>query len=175
MQVMIAWQHSARRAHSAGSALLMAYHSERDPSGLRRPVRAKWRAPGTAHTRSRHVAAVRGARHESPFALTQRLCRVLCGSALSPDHLAYGSNDWCKLHDIGVRPGIWLRPLETKESLPATWFRAPSTTRLDPSVPEVLDLLQGAVHRTVNEWGYDLIKHDYSTNCHRASEKPASR
>src|SRR5690242_12950575 len=172
------------------------------------------------------VVAVSGARHETPFALAQRLCRVLCGSPLLPDHVVYGSNDWyyaygnnsreqtlrdagimaeltagianrpyCvvdggwqetggagggpwdrpaakfgnmaevarRLHDIGVRPGIWLRLLETKESLPATWFRTPSTTLLDPSVPEVLDLLKRVVNRTVNEWGYDLIKHDYST------------
>ncbi|HYM89837.1 MAG TPA: hypothetical protein VES92_12075, partial [Nitrospiraceae bacterium] len=68
-----------------------------------------------------------------------------------------------KMRDIGVRPGIWLRLLETKESLPATWFRAPSTRLLDPSVPEVLDLVKRAVHRTVSEWGYDLVKHDYSS------------
>jgi alpha-galactosidase len=34
---------------------------------------------------------------------------------------------------------------------------------LDPSIPEVLDLVTRTVRRTTSEWGYDLIKHDYSS------------
>ena len=63
----------------------------------------------------------------------------------------------------GVRPGIWLRLLSTKEALPETHFRPSSTRLLDPSVPEVLDLITRAVRRATGEWGYDLIKHDYSS------------
>ena len=68
-----------------------------------------------------------------------------------------------KMRDAGVRPGIWLRLTKTVEKLPATYFRGSSTTLLDPSVPEVRALMTRAVRRAVTEWGYDLVKHDYST------------
>ena len=68
-----------------------------------------------------------------------------------------------RMRHEGVRPGLWLRLLATKEALPAAWFRPTSTRLLDPSVPEVLDLVTRVVRRTTAEWGYDLIKHDYSS------------
>lgn len=68
-----------------------------------------------------------------------------------------------RMRGLGVRPGLWLRLLSTRETLPAAWFRPGSATLLDPSVPEVLDLIRRVVHRTTAEWGYDLIKHDYSS------------
>jgi hypothetical protein len=68
-----------------------------------------------------------------------------------------------EMRGAGVRPGIWLRLLSTKETLLASWFRPSSTRLLDPSVPEVLDLVTRVVRRTTVEWGYDLLKHDYSS------------
>jgi hypothetical protein len=63
----------------------------------------------------------------------------------------------------GVRPGLWLRLLSTREALPPTYFR-PSTNRLlDPSVPEVIDLVTRVVGRATSGWGYELVKHDYSS------------
>src|SRR5437867_1806088 len=40
------------------------------------------------------VVAVSSSGRETPFALTKRLCRALCGSPLSPEKVVYGSNDW---------------------------------------------------------------------------------
>ncbi len=60
----------------------------------------------------------------------------------------------------GVRPGLWLRLLTTSERLPSSWFRTAGI--LDPSVPGVLDLVREDVSRCVS-WGYELIKHDFST------------
>lgn len=64
----------------------------------------------------------------------------------------------------GAIPGIWMRPLETMEKLPEHyWLKRdfPNPT-LDPSVPEVLELIKRDV-RTIVSWGYRLIKHDFSS------------
>ncbi len=71
----------------------------------------------------------------------------------------------------GVRPGIWVRPLLTVEKLPEAWrlegpqagggIKAPFFI-LDPSVPEALGYVAESI-RGVSAWGFELIKHDYST------------
>jgi alpha-galactosidase len=63
----------------------------------------------------------------------------------------------------GVRPGIWMRPLSTSAALPETWRLAghpPGT--LDPSEPEALEQVRQDIRRLAS-WGFELIKHDYST------------
>ncbi len=72
----------------------------------------------------------------------------------------------------GVRPGIWTRPLFTRDGVPDSWkLQSPGAHReqaesrgwtLDPSLPEVLDRVHKDIQRLV-EWGYELIKHDFST------------
>jgi len=64
------------------------------------------------------------------------------------------------MKDLGVRPGLWVRPLTTTERLPGHWFQRPGV--LDPSVPDVLDLVRADIARCAG-WGYELIKHDFST------------
>ena len=71
-----------------------------------------------------------------------------------------------------VRPGIWIRPLiaprDTRAELlaPGTRFGAQKerATELayDPTVPEALELIT-AKAREVVEFGFELVKHDYST------------
>jgi alpha-galactosidase len=61
---------------------------------------------------------------------------------------------------LGVRPGLWMRPLLTTERLPYHWFARPGI--LDPSLPEVLELVRADL-ATCAGWGYELIKHDFST------------
>ncbi len=68
----------------------------------------------------------------------------------------------------GARPGIWIRPLLTVEDVPQGWRlraghnrRVPMTV-LDPSVPDVLAHIRQSVSG-IREWGYELIKHDFST------------
>ena len=65
-----------------------------------------------------------------------------------------------EMKDLGVRPGLWVRLLTTTERLPSSWFRTSGI--LDPSVPEVLDMVRADVARCAG-WGYEMIKHDFST------------
>jgi alpha-galactosidase len=90
------------------------------------------------------------------------------GNALFPDmaHLA------ATMRRIGVRPGLWMRPLFTNEETPKGWrLNSPNAAvefsnrrayTIDPSVPEALQQIQQDV-RTTASWGYELIKHDFST------------
>lgn len=62
----------------------------------------------------------------------------------------------------GVHPGIWIRfLLNEEESIPVSW-RSPLNGCLDPSHPEALEYIKRDVKRLC-EWGYELIKHDFST------------
>jgi alpha-galactosidase len=73
------------------------------------------------------------------------------------------ANDMKKL---GVRPGIWMRPTAlTKVDDPNRLRSGPSHAAekpLDLTLPENLTLIHDDVTR-VRSWGYDLIKHDFST------------
>lgn len=71
----------------------------------------------------------------------------------------------------GVRPGVWIRPLLSVAGLPKPWLLQgkqaaggikPPFVVLDPSVPEALAYVEQRV-RGLSAWGFDLIKHDYST------------
>ncbi len=74
--------------------------------------------------------------------------------------------------EVGVQPGLWIRPLFTKEEIPQGWrLTSPGSARnhttsraytLDPTVPEALEAI-GKDVRTAVGWGYRLIKHDFST------------
>ena len=64
------------------------------------------------------------------------------------------------ISEVGCQPGIWIRPLQAVEKRPDSWLMAINS--MDPSVPEVLDNIRGRIQR-LHEWGYKLIKHDYST------------
>jgi alpha-galactosidase len=72
---------------------------------------------------------------------------------------------------MDVRPGIWIRPLLTSVEPPASWQMPENHPVrhlgekgyfLDPTVPEVQELVQIDIGRLV-AWGYDLIKHDFTT------------
>ena len=73
------------------------------------------------------------------------------------------------IKSLGARPGIWMRPLCTYASVPDEWKLpkqgpvAPTGGhRLDPSVPAVLELVREDI-ACLRDWGYELIKHDFST------------
>ncbi|MBZ5563990.1 MAG: hypothetical protein LAP13_16415 [Acidobacteriia bacterium] len=71
----------------------------------------------------------------------------------------------------GARPGIWVRPLLSAETLPQAWrlplnrpegpYKAPLQV-IDPSVPEALAHIQEGLREVVG-WGFELVKHDFST------------
>jgi len=63
---------------------------------------------------------------------------------------------------MGVRPGIWVRFLRDEtDAIPAEW-RFENRKYLDPSLPEVIAHIKETVRRIVFDWGYELIKHDFS-------------
>lgn len=64
-----------------------------------------------------------------------------------------------------VKPGLWFRPLrdEEAEALHPDWrLKKSEPGRLDPSHPEVKEYLREVISQ-MKEWGYELIKHDFST------------
>lgn len=75
-----------------------------------------------------------------------------------------------KMRELGVRPGIWVRYLingrddtERKIEKPEEWYLERHNKVFDPSHPEVLDYVAKTTERLTKKWGYELIKHDFST------------
>jgi alpha-galactosidase len=76
-----------------------------------------------------------------------------------------------QLRDRQLRPGLWIRPLRAEATTPEPWLlpdprfgkSAPhNNLAFDPTVPEALDQAMKTV-RTAVQWGYEFIKHDYTT------------
>ena len=62
----------------------------------------------------------------------------------------------------GARPGIWIRPLQAPASAPDAWRLSRDHATFDPTVHEVRQKVIDDIAR-LRRWGFDLIKHDYST------------
>jgi alpha-galactosidase len=92
----------------------------------------------------------------------------LRGNAHFPDMPGLASD----MRRIGVQPGVWIRPLFTKEQIVPGWqLQSPNAQReysgtqtytLDPTIPEAVETIRRDV-RTLAGWGDQLIKHDFST------------
>lgn len=67
-----------------------------------------------------------------------------------------------KLKGMGVRPGIWFRPLTTLKTQPESWRLDRDKQYLDPTIPESLQVITENVARIKN-WGYEMLKHDYTS------------
>lgn len=74
-----------------------------------------------------------------------------------------------QMKEIGTKPGIWMRPLFTNDkayesmTMPNKRFMENINGMfMDPSEPEVLSKISEDIKNIVS-WGYDLIKHDFST------------
>ncbi|MGO8750719.1 MAG: hypothetical protein ACLQNE_32615 [Thermoguttaceae bacterium] len=80
------------------------------------------------------------------------------GNAGFPDMAALAAD----LAKAGTRPGIWVRLLVAQPGQPEGWKLARDRALLDPSVPEVRAYVTATIRR-LRGWGYELIKHDYST------------
>ncbi len=63
---------------------------------------------------------------------------------------------------VGARPGIWFRPLLADPRRPDSLRLARDRAYLDPSLPETLAIVAEDTKR-LKDWGYHLIKHDYTT------------
>ena len=67
--------------------------------------------------------------------------------------------------DMGVHPGIWIRPLQQKaesHDIPDSWRLSHNKEALDPSNSEVLKYISDCLTRIVG-WGFKLIKYDFVT------------
>jgi alpha-galactosidase len=76
-----------------------------------------------------------------------------------------------QIRDRGLRPGLWIRPVRaSKESLPSMLLPQArfgvdskrSNLAFDPTIPEALEKILDSM-RTAVGWGYEFIKHDFST------------
>lgn len=70
-----------------------------------------------------------------------------------------------KFKEKDLKAGIWFRPLhdiEAEKNHPHWRINRPFEQYLDPTHPEVKEYLKETVAR-IRNWGYTLIKHDYST------------
>lgn len=70
----------------------------------------------------------------------------------------------------GARPGIWVRYLingkdggERKISVPEEWYLSRNDKTFDPSHPDVLKYVATVTKNLTKDWGFELIKHDFST------------
>jgi alpha-galactosidase len=64
--------------------------------------------------------------------------------------------------EAGARPGVWIRLLQAPADAPKSWRLGRDSRVLDPSVPAVRARVAADVAR-LRAWGYQMIKHDYST------------
>jgi alpha-galactosidase len=62
----------------------------------------------------------------------------------------------------GVRPGLWFRPLLWRSAHPAALRPWDGAFALDPSHPAAVDDVVASIRR-FRTWGFELIKHDFST------------
>lgn len=65
-----------------------------------------------------------------------------------------------EMKKTNVRPGLWTRPLFTREAIAPSEMLRPFT--LDPTTPKAAEQIQEDL-KTVISWGYELVKHDFST------------
>ena len=71
-----------------------------------------------------------------------------------------------EIKKIGMRPGLWTRPLLARKDENAQLLisRGPVSKEryLDPTIPENLQRIAETIG-LYREWGFDMVKHDYST------------
>jgi len=70
---------------------------------------------------------------------------------------------------IGMRPGLWMRPLCAKHDDSANLLAPsikdrndPKNPVLDPTIPENIERVKKNIS-IYNKWGFEMVKHDFST------------
>jgi alpha-galactosidase len=74
-----------------------------------------------------------------------------------------------EIKKIGMHPGLWVRPLCAKHDDKQNLLMPPIKNRddpkyrfLDPTIEENLETVKNYL-RTYKDWGYEMVKHDYTT------------
>ena len=70
-----------------------------------------------------------------------------------------------EIKEVGARPGIWVRLLHNRDKALTKEMRILRKGKrqyLDPTHPEVQKYIRSDIER-IKSWGYELIKHDFST------------
>ncbi len=70
-----------------------------------------------------------------------------------------------EIKEIGARPGIWVRLLHNRDSSITDEMKILHNGKrkyLDPTHPDVQALIKADIER-IKGWGYELIKHDFTT------------
>jgi alpha-galactosidase len=74
-----------------------------------------------------------------------------------------------KIKAIGMKPGLWVRPLSAGHTDKSSLLMPPIKGRddpkypfLDPTIPENLERIKALIG-TYQSWGYQLVKHDYTS------------
>jgi alpha-galactosidase len=67
-----------------------------------------------------------------------------------------------RIREAGAEPGVWIRPLAAAPDAPEQWRLSRDKRYLDPTIPEVVDLIRSDIRR-FREWGYGMIKHDFTS------------
>ncbi|RYG39443.1 twin-arginine translocation signal domain-containing protein [bacterium] len=67
-----------------------------------------------------------------------------------------------RMKGLGVRPGLWFRPLTTLPTLPDTLRLRGGKGALDPTLPEVHAHVRDHMRRFA-DWGYEMVKHDFTS------------
>ena len=67
-----------------------------------------------------------------------------------------------KIKDLGMRPGLWTRPLLPKPGESANLFINGRGQILDPTIEENIQRVK-SIFRLYREWGFEMVKHDYTT------------
>lgn len=82
-----------------------------------------------------------------------------CGNSRFPDMPGLAAEMKAK----GVKPGIWVRPVETYEMFIPNHIRCDRDRKyLDLTEPDALKLIAEDIDR-VTSWGYELVKFDFAT------------
>jgi alpha-galactosidase len=74
-----------------------------------------------------------------------------------------------EIKNLGMRPGLWMRPLCAKHDEKASLLAPkipgrddPKNPVLDPTIPENMERIKHNF-KVYQAWGYDMVKHDFST------------
>jgi alpha-galactosidase len=173
------------RAGESAFAALQAFCRQMCPSGAKTPAQPiygsnDWywaygkNSAATVLADAQHIAELSPAGTNRPFAVIDdgwqpergqnaQAARTMTGQwDRGNDKFGDMADLAAQIRRAGARPGIWIRPLLAPTDAPDTARLARDRAILDPTVDATHAKISADIAR-LRLWGYDLIKHDYST------------